>query len=413
MSSRRLDSDEEKDKEAKIIANLLIGDLSKGVEPKTINEIMKIRGFKSDRSVKDYKQRAIKKGYLELDENGKAIIPKKSNMAVFKEFSKNHSILSDERIEYWYKKQLNKKGGNGVVIARPMLNILERFFNTLRITPEMLLFEKSNKVVEDYRDSFLEHYRNQTDVKQKSGKQGKIEIIAYRINYALASLCAVHGISWARGDPAMSRKIVGHGQYADIRLTSEELEIINDFIISKYGLDSDEFRWFWVGLESCSRQSALVSMKLDYVTIPSARGGETLVLKAYESKTKQINGGIWKKFIKRQDTIDSLKALKARGGSRIFENKENLPMRIFEKNMIEFLKECYRKVGKDEDSYFMQKANHALRHIGAHYWLEKGSYSNHVIVAKVGGWHTVDELIKSYGEIPPEKVNEELDKYDY
>ncbi len=46
-----------------------------------------------------------------------------------------------------------------------------------------------------------------------------------------------------------------------------------------------------------------------------------------------------------------------------------------------------------------------LRHLGAHYWLAKTNY-NYGIIAEIGGWHTIDELKKSYGQIPPEKILE-------
>jgi len=414
MSIRRADSLDEKLKKAKMVASKLLGDSSKQIEPQNITQVTKSMGFKSTKSTYFYMQLAIEHKYLEIDKDNKPILPTISALGKFKDFSKTHSILSDEVISYWYKKQLNKKGGKGVVIAKPMLNMLERFFNTLRITPEMLVVEKSNRVVEDYRDEFLNHFRNETDIRGNAGHaRGSIEILSYRINYALASFCAVNGIAWARGDPAMSRKIIGHGQYSDIRFTPDEFEKVNDYIIRIYGFDSDEFRWFWVGVESCSRQKALETMKLDYVTIPNSRGGQTLVMKAYESKTKHLNGGMWKKYIKRKDTIDSLMALKGRGGTRIYENKEKLSSHKFGNKMKIFLREIFLFIGKDKDSYFMDKPNHALRHIGAHYWLSKGNYTNHVLVALVGGWHTVDELIKSYGALPPEKVNEELDKYDY
>ena len=39
------------------------------------------------------------------------------------------------------------------------------------------------------------------------------------------------------------------------------------------------------------------------------------------------------------------------------------------------------------------------------YWLAKTDY-NYGIIAEVGGWHTIDELKKSYGQIPPEKILE-------
>jgi hypothetical protein len=43
--------------------------------------------------------------------------------------------------------------------------------------------------------------------------------------------------------------------------------------------------------------------------------------------------------------------------------------------------------------------------LGAHYWLTKKNY-NYELVTVIGGWNTIDELRKSYGELPPEKVLE-------
>lgn len=37
--------------------------------------------------------------------------------------------------------------------------------------------------------------------------------------------------------------------------------------------------------------------------------------------------------------------------------------------------------------------------------LSKTNY-NYGIIAEVGGWHTIDEIKKSYGQIPPEKILE-------
>ena len=43
------------------------------------------------------------------------------------------------------------------------------------------------------------------------------------------------------------------------------------------------------------------------------------------------------------------------------------------------------------------------RPVGAHYWLSKTNY-NYGIITEVGGWYTIDELKKSYEQIPPEKI---------
>jgi len=414
MSIGRADSLDEKEIKAKMVANKLLGDSSRQIEPQNISQVTKAMGFKSTKSTYFYRDLAIKLGYLEIDENGKAILPKISSMAQFKQFSKDHVILNDPLISYWYKKQLSKKGGKGIKVGKDMLNMLERFFNTLKITPEMLIIEKSNRVVEDYRDDFLDHFRNATDQRQNTGaKRGDIASINLRINYALASFCAVNNISWARGDPAMSRKIVGHGKYAKERLSEEEFTKANQFLIDTYGLDSDEYRWFWIGIETCSRFGALESMKLQFDSIIGKNGKETLIMQAYEAKTKEKNGGMWEKYIKRSQTIESLKLLKSRNGTRIYENKENYSKGKFKTKMQDGMKAIFTHLGKDPQGYYFKKPTHILRHLGAQRLLQKGNFTNHVLVAKVGGWHTVDELIKSYGDMPPDIVNQELDKYDY
>ncbi len=54
---------------------------------------------------------------------------------------------------------------------------------------------------------------------------------------------------------------------------------------------------------------------------------------------------------------------------------------------------------------FLNHPTHALRHIGAQHWLAKKDF-NYGLVSEIGGWHTIDELKKSYGMIPPEKILE-------
>jgi len=122
---------------------------------------------------------------------------------------------------------------------------------------------------------------------------------------------------------------------------------------------------------------------------------------AFETKTKYIRGGKWLKYITRKDTQKSIDLLKQSGKNRIYES--NLPAYIFKEMISGQLKQVYHHLGKGE--YFQNRPNHALRHIGAHYWLSKTDY-NFGLIAEVGGWNTMDELKKSYGHIPPEKILE-------
>ena len=86
----------------------------------------------------------------------------------------------------------------------------------------------------------------------------------------------------------------------------------------------------------------------------------------------------------------------------IFESK--LAETPFKTKITQNISEIYAHLGKKEP-YFSHHPSHALRHLGAHYWLAKTNY-NYGIIAEVGGWHTIDELKKSYGQIPPEKILE-------
>ena len=123
---------------------------------------------------------------------------------------------------------------------------------------------------------------------------------------------------------------------------------------------------------------------------------------AFESKTHHIRGGKWRKFITRKETQRSIDLLRSRGSDKIYESK--LPRYKFQIEINGKLIQLYKHLGKN-GKYFSLHATHVLRHLGAHYWLSKTNY-NYGIISEVGGWNTIDELKKSYGQIPPERILE-------
>ncbi|MGI0027206.1 MAG: helix-turn-helix domain-containing protein, partial [Nitrosopumilaceae archaeon] len=268
----------------------------------------------------------------------------------------------------------------------------------------------SNKATEKIVKNFLALYREGKATNRFQKKRSKdIRIVTYYIAQSVRDFCGYHGMMWKRGvTGVMSQKILSHGKYADKRLTDEEMERADQFIKSKWGLDSDVYRWFWIGIESCARFSALHNMSLEYTKHVSKKTGKvTYIMTAYETKTKHIKGGKWIKYITRPDTQKSIDLLKTRGGTRIYESKEaDFP---FTQMISKSMKEVYSFLGKTE--YFENHPTHALRHIGAHYWLARKNY-NYGLVALIGGWITIDELRKSYGEMPPEKVLEIIEEND-
>ncbi len=89
------------------------------------------------------------------------------------------------------------------------------------------------------------------------------------------------------------------------------------FIKEKWGLDSDVYRWFWVGVESCARFNALYNMKNEFTKFETKSGGIVFLMSVIEIKTDHIRGGKWIKFITRNDTQKSLKLIKKRNCNRI------------------------------------------------------------------------------------------------
>ena len=64
------------------------------------------------------------------------------------------------------------------------------------------------------------------------------------------------------------------------------------------------------------------------------------------------------------------------------------------------LRHCYQVV-EANDGYYFDKPLHALRHVFAQYWLNKSGW-NYTFVAKLGHWHTLGVLEKSYGKMSNE-----------
>ncbi|NIP61985.1 MAG: helix-turn-helix domain-containing protein [Nitrosopumilaceae archaeon] len=341
---------------------------------------------------------ADKYGFLKK-ENGKIINP---YLYLFHKFTKRHKITSDKLVAEWLEDLLTRKAGEPIVKWKSRLSDLTRVCNTCEITPSQLLFSqrRTEKIMKKYAVLYKQGKHSRDMRGSASGSSSGI----YHTVQAVRDFCGYYGITWRRGvGGIMSQRIVNHGKYADIRFSEDELEKADSFIKERWGLDSDVYRWFWIGIESCARFEALYSMNLDYTKHVSQKtGSTTYIMTAYESKTKQIRGGKWYKYITRKDTQSSIDLARKRGLSFIHES--NMDRRNFISYISRSLREIYRHLGRFGD-YFYNKPTHVLRHVGAHYWLAKKSY-NYGLVAEIGGWHTIDELKKSYGQIPPEKILE-------
>lgn len=352
-------------------------------------------------------------GFCQLEQSGRLKIPEATNDLTAWQRLQDDDFGKHPLIAEWMQIMRNKNDGEGLVNWSDNVQAVRIICNTLKIKPDSLVIDKAT--TKKYWINFLDALKADKLELDFVNKRKAVSIQSQQKRYktALRRFCSAFGITWGRGeDDVMGNKVVGHGKYANIRLTDEEFEMADKYLKAKYGTDSDMFRIFWVGVESCARDGALFSMALAWDKITDD-DEEIFVMRAFESKTKKYNGGWWEKFITRKETQESLRAHKQRGNALIWTKQRALYEKRFFQNA---LRELFVAVGKipniDElretsktkrstGNYFFDKPTHTLRHIGAHYWLAKTDY-DYGIVAEFGGWMTIDELKKSYGAMPPE-----------
>ena len=387
------------------ITNLLKGVSSRRPYSLSAREIAKVLGI-GHSSVYDYIKKAEEQNKIQRLASGRLALPPRPQETIFRRFNYHNKITSDPLVADWMDDILTRKGGEPLKTWRYKIRALQSVCNTCNISPSELLI--SHKNTEKILRNYAQQYRNgKASLDPRGKKPFGIRHGVYRIVQGVRDFCGFYEMTWRRGvGGIMSQKIIDHGKYADVRLTTEELERADGFIKEMWGLDSDIYRWFWVGVESCARFNALYNMELDYTKVNGRTGKTTFIFTAYETKTDHIRGGKWYKYITRPDTQASLELLKSRGSRRIFES--NTLKTPFKSDISEKLGQIYKHLGKT-NRYFFTHPSHVMRHIGAHYWLEKKDY-NYGLVSEIGGWNTIDELKKSYGQIPPERILEIIEE---
>ena len=374
--------------------------------PMTWNEIKKTLGM-SRSTLYYYRDVAIELGLMRVDENRREIISDEIKHQKDYLFLEKNEFANDFLIKEWVEDLRSRRNGMPIKSWKNLLSCVRFLCNRCKIHPEQLIIDR--KTTEKIVRNFAEMYKTgEITIRRKSNidLELSVESAIHSRVMAVRSFCAFHGLSWPRGTSSiMSGRVIGHGKYSHIRFTTKEMKIANRFIKKKWGIHSDIFRVFWIGVESCARKTALLNMKCDWIVQKNKdKNTEIFVMKAIETKTNYIKNGQWFKYITRKNTKQSLKKHKSNGFTKIIETHSNFESKS--KELRENLKNIYRHVGKTDD-YFYTNPFHALRHIGAHYWLEKTNY-NYGIVAKIGGWHTIDELKNSYGEMSPEFIIEKL-----
>ena len=220
-------------------------------------------------------------------ENGKLKIPNVSK--AFGEFSRYESddFTKDPLVKEWLDNLLVKKDGNPNKTWKNTFRNLKRMCNTLKIKPAQIIIDKKTylQILTNLKLG-LDNKTIQVDnsIKQKNANSSS----AYHdMKMASRDFVQFHGIALPKNIGGVaSGKVRKHGQYKDLRLTLDEIDKGDQFVIDTYGLDSDIMRVWGVGIESGARKKALLTMECNWESYTGKNGITTYFMKAYETKTE-------------------------------------------------------------------------------------------------------------------------------
>lgn len=390
------------------IAKLYYGNIDKSSSPLTQSEIAQTLGFKDVKSIKDYLNLAKELG-LEKDKKNDY------KLTQYKYLEKMDSFTSIPCIQTWVKNmQTRARGGKPFGGMQKLLSKFKSICDTLQIDPIQWIIGGDAKIINENADEyFIQFMKLYYDKKakityKKSWKLENVqrETIEYSYSKPINDFLRTHFFPLPAGYSGKRSQSIStfHGKYADVRMTISEYREGKKYIIEKWGLDSDIFRWFSIGIEAIPRAGAILSMLNDY-EIVNENNREFYSMVAVETKTSQYKGGKWKKLIFDDDTKESIRIVKTRSPYVIesYRTREAVNKNIYPK-----LKEIYRFLNKthlarrittdEETSYFIAHPSHTLRHCGVQIWLYSTTW-NLAFVAPMG-WKNPKELTDSYGEMP-------------
>lgn len=394
------------------VAAYFIGDKKKKIKGKTITELLDMTGFKTRQTIYDYLNRAIE---LEIEGIKKDPITGKYERVEitfdekFEKFCSSNEITNNPLVADWIENGLANAGfsGTGAVSSRSHILAVEKLCNFCKISPRQLI--QSTDLTGTFLQKYLNGLRSGEIKRMTNRKNSSPEIAFYSLLMGVRHFVQFQGLALRKGMGGIwNAKVKGHGNYSDIKLSKEQFVKLENYLMNNGGIDSDLYRIVWIGIESCARKSALLSMTLDYTIDNEDPDNVTYFMQAIESKTKHIKNGKQTKHITRLKTQQSLDFLKARPNKNLIWDQDSNLLKMYEDTLIK-LKKLWLEIGCTSH-YFQEEPFHAMRHIGAHYWLAATDY-DFEFVADLGGWSTSTELKQSYGEIPPEVISRKMKKF--
>ena len=327
-------------------------------------------------------------------------------------------FLENPYIQKWINQMKTRiRGGTPFKGMKIYLSGFYGVCATLSVKPEIFLSgANTDEVLQKGRSlmqNFLELYK-QKKAKIKYSKNWNIddinlESVRYSYSKFIRDFMKINGYSYPAGESGiMSQSISAlHGKYADIKIPESTHQAIKGELIEKFGLDSDEFRFYCYGIEAFPRNQSLFNTSSNFKEIKLDDNRIIFEMENFESKTAHYKRGIWKKHIYDKDLQESIR-LVAKRGKFLIERRDYFKFNIY---IMDLLREYYVKHGLDSQgqaklgdastSYFIKKPVHALRHAGAQRLLLATDWNISYVSKR--GWKKAQELSDSYGDMPIEQ----------
>ena len=378
---------------AKHMAGMLLG--TAGRPPMNLTQAAAQLGYKDLKQARAIRNLAVDLGYLQVGPGGRAARPERA--ARDAAFVDNDTFCQHPLIKPWAADLMNRKQGRPLKGARGVITSFRTLCDFLKADPEIFITGPDHGAVLTSVREIMQGVN--TEIRagrfphRKKGSDPAF--IIHRLVRAVRDFMAYHGYSYQRGTSGvMGQRKLSHGKFAHVKLTKDQIDAALDRIAGTHGIDSDLYRAFAFGIQSCARRSAIQTARIDrreWSTTP--KGIPLLMVWVHETKTEDD----WPKYITWPDLQKSIEKQAARGPYLLTNRTEKGMDEIADQ-----LRDLYRWLNPPDLKYFLDHPFHALRHTGAHYWLEICNY-NHSLVAEMGGWKS-DEVRQSYGRIPADRV---------
>ncbi|MGI0026896.1 MAG: hypothetical protein ACREAD_03550 [Nitrosopumilaceae archaeon] len=362
-------------------------------------EIAKIIG-KGRTSIWEYLDEASKLGLVQKTSTGRIKLAQQiKDSKIYEIVDKDRFIKKYKVVADWVADMLTRNGGKPVVAWRSNISKLKTICDTLSLSPYELLAAKNGKQYGGAESALRDFARAlQTgQVKHAStrGSKPTYDDISTRFfNYVMAvrNFCAVSGISIPpKINGVLSGKKQGYAKYSHVKLSFGKIDECVKLLGEKYGYASKEQALFVFYYLTCARKQAGLDVKAHTVTHHESGW---IICRVNESKT----GDTWTKYIPNDNPHQQifLDYMKKRDGCKYLFGDSVEELNKTYDLLPSIFEEIYRLAGIKEEYFYIMQV-HALRHVGAHYWLNRTKY-NHVIVSRIGGWKSVQTLIDCYGQ---------------